>query len=147
MRFRAPSFEKDFHIFMLAIFISAVCYTAWVWHRSDITRYPTDDWWWEGTVAENILSPDGDQDLLTEEGYYLVLDQGPYQPVGTPLFILQASKSDGQFMTYHCPTKDRSACHAISQVITFPHETYTTNQGVVPVEAPRKSDLERLYPH
>ncbi|HEP8970229.1 TPA: hypothetical protein VDU83_002567 [Pseudomonas aeruginosa] len=130
-----------------AIAIACGSISLWISYKSQLSQYPIDAWWWEGTVGANHVSWDGEQDLLTSEGYYLVLTNGPAMKVGDKLHILQATNADGGSLTFHCLSHDRSSCYPIDLVVTFPLDTRTLNQGSVPAKDIQPGATEYLGAH
>ncbi|MBM5458599.1 hypothetical protein H8F21_13600 [Pseudomonas sp. P66] len=126
---------------LLAMFATSAA-LGWVKYKSSLDQYPNDMWWWEGSVGENTVALDGDQDLLTSDGFFLVLDGGPELKPGDSFYVLHATNDHSQGMTYHCASRDRDRCYPISQVITFPMDTFTLNQGLVAAKPASQSHID-----
>jgi len=133
-RFKAQHFCTA--LILIAGLASTIAF-GWFVYMGRLDRYPVDLWWWEGIVGANTVALDGDQDLLTVDGHYIVLDKGATMKPGDNIYLLHASTADGDgSLTFHCLDKSRAQCANISLVINFPRDTRTLNQGHVPAKAP-----------
>lgn len=102
--------------------------------RPEVSKYPLDDWWWSGVVERNHASMDGNQDIITTEGFYFVVRTDDILTAGKDVHVLNAKSEDGTEKTFACSAKTRSHCTEITSVIRFPKATNTKMQGAVPIK-------------
>lgn len=114
----------------------AIGVLIWMGWTDSPQRFPQDVQWWEGRVLHNFVwYRDGDQDILTEDGHYLVVDWPGLLEPGDSFYLLHAKASDGGQRTFFCTERKREACGSLSLAVNPPFEAHTFNQGVVPASS------------
>lgn len=99
-------------------------------------RYPTDVQWWRGTVLKNFVwAYDGDQDIFTADGHYIVVDWPDLLEPGDTFYLLHAKSETGAQRTFFCTERKRESCGPLSLAVNPPFEAHTMNQGAVPPSA------------
>lgn len=110
-------------------------------------RFPHDLQWWKGRVLKNFVwHNDGNQDILTEEGHYVVVDWPRLLEPGDSFYLLHAASDDGGQRTFFCTERKREACGSLSLAVNPPFDADTLNQGFVPASAREVATMGKENP-
>lgn len=110
------------------------------------SRFETDVRWWQGRVAKNFKWLDGDQDILSDDGHYVVVDWPDTLEPGETFFLLHARNREGQQRTFFCLKQNRESCGPLSLAINPPFNANTLNQGFVPESSRESNQIGRGGP-